>query len=102
MDWDNQYRIRQTPWDKGAPAPPLLEWIKAYPEAINGSILVPGSGAGHDVRALASLTQSGAVVGLDISGLATRLAESFPRAHNESYLTGDLFNLPASHKCAYD
>lgn len=102
MDWDHQYRIRQTPWDKGAPAPPLLEWIKAYPEALNGSILVPGSGAGHDVRALASLTQSGAIVGLDISDLATRLAESFPRVQNESYLTGDLFDLPASQKCAYN
>ncbi|MBP83267.1 MAG: thiopurine S-methyltransferase [Verrucomicrobiales bacterium] len=102
MDWDYQYRIEQTPWDKGAPAPPLLEWLKIFPETVHGSILVPGSGYGHDVRALASLTQSKAIVGLDISDLATRLAKSFPRARNESYLTGDLFDLPANHHGAYD
>ncbi len=102
MDWDHQYRIEETPWDKGAPAPPLLEWIKANPDTLSGSILVPGSGAGHDVRALASLTKCSPIIGLDVSELATRLADSFPTVGVETYLTADLFNLPAHHRNTYD
>jgi len=102
MDWDHQYRIKETPWDKGAPAPPLLEWIKTHPGALSGAILIPGSGAGHDVRAIASLTDGSPIVGLDVSDLATRLADSFPQVGKESYLTEDLFNLPTHHREAYD
>ena len=75
MDWDQHYQDKHTPWDKGAPAPPLLEWIAANPDALNGRILVPGCGGGHDVRALAA-TGIEDVLGFDISPAAIAEAKS--------------------------
>ena len=92
----------ETPWDKGAPAPPLLEWIKSHPGRLTGKILVPGCGTGHDVRALASVTSADSVVGLDISQSAVDLADTFQKVGRESYLAADLFNLSAEHIAAYD
>ena len=53
MDWDRRYQIGDIPWEKGAPAPPLLEWLQAC-GPLHGNILVPGCGYGHDVRAIAA------------------------------------------------
>ena len=49
-DWNAAYRLGDTPWDKGYAAPPLIEFLKR--QSISGCVLVPGCGAGHDVRAL--------------------------------------------------
>ena len=48
VDWEQNYRENNTPWDKGAPAPPLADWLNG--RALQGEILVPGCGAGHDAR----------------------------------------------------
>jgi hypothetical protein len=53
MDWEQRYETGDTPWEKGAPAPPLLEWLESR-GSIRGDILVPGCGSGHDVRAIAA------------------------------------------------
>ncbi|PAW64193.1 MAG: hypothetical protein B9S36_02990 [Verrucomicrobiia bacterium Tous-C2TDCM] len=101
-NWDNLYREKTTPWDKGAPAPPLLEWIGANPSQIGGRVLVPGCGLGHDVRALAALADVTSVVGLDLSPTAVALAAEFSKVGRESYLTGDLFALDDAHLGTYD
>ena len=93
-DWEQQYRLGDTPWDKGAPSPPLVDWLSRSP--VLGDILVPGCGLGHDVRALAGQTsQAGRiqVVGLDFSPSAIRAAEAVTPAGSETYLVGDLFDL---------
>lgn len=101
-NWDDLYLEKTTPWDKGVPAPPLLEWIAANPGQIGGRVLVPGCGLGHDVRALAALPGVTGVVGLDLSPTAVALAEGFPKVGTESYLAGDLFALAPDHLETYD
>jgi SAM-dependent methyltransferase len=92
MDWDQRYQAGDMPWEKGGPAPPLLEWLQTR-GALHGKILVPGCGYGHDVRAIAAVSPDAKVVGLDISPLAIKRAREFPVAGQEVYELGDLFNL---------
>ncbi|MEI8293982.1 MAG: methyltransferase domain-containing protein [bacterium] len=86
VDWNARYVAGDTPWDKGAAHPALLAWLGR--SKVAGSVLVPGCGAGHDVRALAARGAS-RVVGIDIAPSALRLARSFPKAGNESYVEAD-------------
>ncbi|MBG7607987.1 MAG: methyltransferase domain-containing protein [Verrucomicrobia bacterium] len=91
-DWNNRYLSGDTPWEKGAPAPPLLELLGKTGDDIwgGGTILVPGCGTGHDVRALASKGQG--VLGLDLAQQAVEKARSFPAVGNEEYALGDFFD----------
>lgn len=91
-DWEACYRNRETPWDKGAPAPPLWELIDRKGGGVFGSgpVLVPGCGYGHDVRALAGLGLS--VVGLDLSETAVRETRGIPLAGAETYEAGDFLD----------
>lgn len=102
LDWEHQYQICETPWDKGAPAPPLLEWLEANPKTIRGNVLVPGCGLGHDVVEIAKRTAAEQVVGLDVSPTAVKLARSQSESPSETYEQGDLFNLKAHHIGGYD
>lgn len=88
-DWENCYRNGETPWDKGAAAPPLAELIERLGAGLWGDarILVPGCGLGHDVRHLASLGLQ--VTGLDISETAVAMARSVPAVGGEVYELGD-------------
>ncbi|HAV62815.1 MAG TPA: thiopurine S-methyltransferase [Verrucomicrobiales bacterium] len=64
-DWEAKYQAGETPWDKGSPSPGLVDFLAANSDMPKGRVLVPGCGAGHDVRAWA---ESGFdVVGLDVS-----------------------------------
>ncbi len=90
-DWEDHWQRGETPWEKGGPAPPLLEYLEEWDNgSITGStILVPGCGSGHDVRALAA---AGArVTGLDIAPTAIELAGSIPRVNGERYRQGSFF-----------
>lgn len=91
-DWESRYQVRDTPWEKGRAAPPLLELLGKLDvkEWGDGPILVPGCGLGHDVRALAKLGVM--VVGVDISPSAVEQAEMVPRVGNESYELGDFLD----------
>ena len=92
-DWDACYRAGETPWDKGAAAPPLLEWLEHPAHRFDGEVLVPGCGHGHDVRAIAATEQARQVYGLDLSPAALEQARAWP-SEGESYVLGDLFALP--------
>ncbi len=98
VDWEARYRAGDTPWDEGTAAPALVDFLSRHP--ILGEALVPGSGAGHDVRALAA--QGADVLGLDLSPTAIGLARSFPPAGSERYEQGDLFHLPPSWHGLFD
>ena len=52
VDWEQLYRQGETPWEKGAPHPALVQWLNENP--LFGRVLVPGCGFGHDVRVLAA------------------------------------------------
>ena len=60
-DWEANYQTNETPWEKGAPSPGLVEFLRTDP--IHGRVLVPGCGFGHDARALAATADE--VVGID-------------------------------------
>jgi methyl halide transferase len=93
MDWEQRYQAGDTPWEKGAPAPPLLEWLRSR-GALRGSVLVPGCGSGHDVRAIAGASPTAQVVGLDISAFAVDQARRFSLVGKETYQRADLLDLP--------
>ena len=51
--WESRYQSGDTHWDKGAPVPGLVEFLRMKPNLRRGSVAVPGCGFGHDVRAWA-------------------------------------------------
>ena len=87
-EWDGRYEAGTTPWDKGYGAPPLAEFLDR--SRVDGRVLVPGCGRGHDVRLLAS--HGAEPVGLDISALAIAQARTFPTVGNEEFREGDFLN----------
>lgn len=90
-DWQSRYEAGDTPWEKGAPAPPLAELLERWkPEKGWSDVLVPGCGFGHDVRAIAATGVR--VTGLDLSALAIEGAKRFARIGTENYLHADLFD----------
>jgi SAM-dependent methyltransferase len=97
-DWNAAYEGGDTPWDKGYASPPLIEFLKF--QSISGRVLVPGCGAGHDVRALSA--EGAEVVGLDIAPRGINKAETFPVSCGERYELGDFLNLGKQHHHAFD
>jgi SAM-dependent methyltransferase len=93
IDWQARYRAGDTPWEKGAAAPALLElverWSPGSPWA-GGPVLVPGCGFGHDVRIIAAAGVE--VIGLDLAADAIEGARNYHPAGTESYLHADLFD----------
>src|SRR5688572_16915575 len=89
-DWEAQYQREETPWDKGAPHPGLIDWLET--NRPNSPVLVPGCGVGHDVRALAATGVD--VTGIDLAPSAIRRAAASPRVASERYEIADLFALP--------
>lgn len=73
MDWDESYQNNETPWDRGEPAPPLVEYLDS--NSVVGRILVPGCGLGYDARLLAS--KGCDVLGVDLSETAINRARKF-------------------------
>ncbi len=51
--WEELYRKGETQWDKGEASPGLVDFLAEHPELPRGTVLVPGCGRGHDVRAWA-------------------------------------------------
>ena len=97
-DWEANYQKNETPWDKGAPSPGLVDFLAGEP--LRGRVLVPGCGFGHDVRALAAGADE--VLGIDIAPSAVKGARTFPSVGGESYELADLFALPPRLRGSFD
>lgn len=98
MDWDELYRKGETQWDKGAPSPPLREYLQQ--RNLRGRALLPGCGRGHDV-ALA-VTHGLDAIGLDIAPTAVAEArELYPHLTNR-VVVGNLFDPPREFRSAFD
>ncbi|EDY83210.1 Thiopurine S-methyltransferase superfamily [Verrucomicrobiia bacterium DG1235] len=99
MDWERSYQNNEIPWEKGQPAPPLVEYLEK--NKISGHVLVPGCGTGHDVRLLAS--RGCHTHGIDISSTAIDLAHQYPKPEfgTATYRLVDFLasdnNLPTRH-----
>ena len=50
--WEQRYQDKKTGWDRGEANPQLATWLSSVVEP-GMSVLVPGSGRGHEVLALA-------------------------------------------------
>lgn len=48
-DWEARYQAGDTPWDKGAPSPGLVDFLQDHPDLPRGAVCVPGCGTGHDI-----------------------------------------------------
>lgn len=98
-EWEGRYQAGDTPWEKGCTHPALVEWLRE--NRLGGDILVPGCGAGYDVRALAC-DPAARVTGLDLAPSAIALAETFLKAGDESYVVGDFLSGSAVTPGAFD
>lgn len=72
-EWEERYLSGDTHWDKGEPSPGLVDFLAAHPQLSPGSVMVPGCGTGHDVRAWARAGFD--ALGYDIAPSAIRLAQ---------------------------
>src|SRR5215207_3105594 len=71
-EWEARYQSGNMPWEKGEPAPGLVDFLTAHPDLVKSRVAVPGCGTGHDVRAWA---QAGfEATGFDLAASAIRLA----------------------------
>ncbi|MCS7047998.1 MAG: TPMT family class I SAM-dependent methyltransferase [Verrucomicrobiae bacterium] len=93
--WDERYRCGDTPWDKGEPAPGLVDFLtrERYEP---GTVLVPGCGRGHDCRALAA--HGFRVTGLDVSEVAIEEARRLAAGSGVEFVVGDFL----THQGRYD
>ena len=72
--WEERFRARQTPWERGGVHPQLTHWLEdgsLEPSKLNGAIAVPGCGSGHEVAALAKAGCD--VVAIDYAAAAIEL-----------------------------
>jgi methyl halide transferase len=98
MDWDECYQKGDVFWNKGAPSPPMKQYLERH--SVSGRTLVPGCGHGHEVALAVEH-------GLDATGLdiaPTGLAEArvlYPQLA-ERFVLGSLFDPPKEMRGAYD
>lgn len=98
-DWESCYLEGTTPWDKGAPSPPLSAWLQSH-DLKTGRALVPGCGVGHDVIRLRAAGLD--AIGVDLSPTAIqRAAQTYPEQAQHFHLS-DLFALPSSWDSSFD
>lgn len=98
MDWDECYQKGEVFWDKGAPSPPMKQYLER--RVVRGRALVPGCGRGHEV---ALAVEHGLdVTGLDIAPTGVAEARTLYPQLAERFVTGDLFEPPAEMRGAFD
>lgn len=94
-DWQELYESGVTPWDRGGPSPPLVQWLETH--RLDGRVLVPGCGHGHDLTALAN-SGAEAVVGFDIApGGVAAAREKTGAFANVTVELGDFFAFAHGH-----
>lgn len=98
MDWDEIYQKGEVFWNKGAPSPPLKQYLERH--TIRGRALVPGCGHGHEV---ALAVEHGLdAVGLDIAPTGVAEARALYPHLAERFVTGNLFEPPEEMHGAFD
>lgn len=88
MDWDEIYRKGEVFWNKGAPSPPLMQYLERH--KVSGRAMVPGCGHGHEV-ALA-VSHGIDAIGLDIAPTGVAEARALYPHITERFVVGDAFN----------
>jgi len=92
------YQKGEVFWDKGAPSPPMKQYLQRH--AVRGRALVPGCGRGHEV---ALAVEHGLdATGLDIAPTGIAEARALYPQLAERFVTGSLFDPPEEMRGAYD
>jgi SAM-dependent methyltransferase len=97
-DWDEHYQRGDVFWDKGAPSPPLKQYLERH--KIRGRTLVPGCGRGHEVAM--AVEQGLDAIGLDIAPTAIAEARALYPQFAERFMLGNFFDPPAELRGAFD
>ncbi len=98
MDWDEKYRTGEIFWDKGAPSPPMIQYLERH--KVTGRAMVPGCGHGHEV-ALA-VSHGIDALGLDIAPTGIAEARALYPKIAERFIVGDAFNPAPELRGAFD
>lgn len=89
--WNRRYLDGDTPWDKGAYTPALLEIFINRIIPAEAEVLVPGCGYGHDARAIADAGYT--VTGMDIAESAVTEAKLTHKINDDlTFIQADLFD----------
>jgi SAM-dependent methyltransferase len=103
LEWQRRYDEHDTPWDKGAPAPALVSFLRT--DAISGRVLVPGCGLGHEVRVIGAHPGCSAT-GIDLSTTAmaeaSKLTSRSEVPTKAEFIVGDFFQLPSELHGSFD
>ena len=91
VDWESCYKSGETPWDKGEPAPGLIDFLEHQVPFHLPDILVPGCGLGHDAKALAGRGYD--VTGLDLAPTAVQRAGEGSGKGSVRFIAGDFLQL---------
>ena len=90
-DWQERYQTEDTPWDKGEPAPGLLDWLKKQTLDPDARVLVPGCGRGHDAAAWAKAGFD--TTGMDLAEIALSDArEKYESLPNLAFFPGNFLD----------
>jgi methyl halide transferase len=98
MNWEEMYKNKEVFWNKGAPSPPMKQYLERHP--VQGRALVPGCGHGHEV---ALAVQHGLnAMGLDIAPTGVAEARALYPELAERFVAGDLFDPPENLRGVFD
>jgi cyclopropane fatty-acyl-phospholipid synthase-like methyltransferase len=90
-DWQERYQTEDTPWDKGEPAPGLVDWLKKHTLDPDARVLVPGCGRGHDASAWAKAGFD--TTGMDLAEIALSDArEKYESLPNLAFFPGNFLD----------
>jgi cyclopropane fatty-acyl-phospholipid synthase-like methyltransferase len=90
-DWQERYQTEDTPWDKGEPAPGLVDWLKKQTFDPDARVLVPGCGRGHDASAWAKAGFD--TTGIDLAEIALSDArEKYESLPNLAFFPGNFWD----------
>lgn len=81
--WEDRWKAGRTGWDKGKPAPALVQLLTSSSSSSssfinipsNGKFLVPGCGGGWDCFVIAETGPNRQVIGFDLSETAVETAK---------------------------
>jgi SAM-dependent methyltransferase len=100
--WERHYQDGTTAWDLGAPAPPFIDLLAGQSLSGPGSMIVLGSGRGHD--ALLFARHGFQVTALDFAESAVRETQEAARRAGLAVETAqhDFFALPPEYDSSFD
>ena len=97
-NWDEKYRSGEVFWDRGAPSPPMRQYLQRHP--VGGRTLVPGCGHGHEVALAVEFGLD--ATGLDIAPTGTAQARALYPHLAARFVVGDFFDPPKEMRGAFD